>query len=94
MSTPISEMMTWAARAAARRTRTQRLPPQRPHRVHPCGKAGQVRIGEELVEEFRAQCADDLHGAGQGCAQELGEPGPLYRCGLGEQLLELVDHDQ
>ena len=58
------------------------------------GSPASSGTGEQLVEEFRAQGGHDLHRAGQRRPQQVGEPGPLGGRGLGEQLLELVHHDQ
>jgi hypothetical protein len=44
--------------------------------------------------KLRAQRGHHLHRTGQGVAQQLGEAGPLLGPGLGEQLLELIHHDQ
>jgi hypothetical protein len=60
--------------------------------VHPGREDGQVRVGEQLIEEFRAKGGHRLHRAGQRRAQQCGEPRPVRGRGLGEQLLELVNH--
>ena len=74
--------------------RAQRLAPQRPQRVHPRREDSQLRVGEQLVEELRAHGSHHLHRAGQRWTQQCGEPSPLGRPSLSEQLLELVDHHQ
>lgn len=60
----------------------------------PSWQGGQFGINQQLVEELGAQGGRHAHRTGQRRAQQLGEPGSIRRGGLGEQLLELVHHDQ
>jgi len=72
----------------------QRLAAQRPQHIGARRQCGGFGVAQQLVEELWAQRTHQLYRTGQRRAQQLDKPSPLGRRGLGEQLLELVHHDQ
>ena len=66
-------------------------PAQRFEGVDAFRQAGQLRAGEQRVEELRAQCCDDLQRPGESRADHVGELRARLGARPGQQLLELVD---
>jgi hypothetical protein len=59
-----------------------------------CRLTGQLGAEQQLVEEFRPKRGDDLQRTAQRRSKQLREAQPLRDAGLGEQLFDLIDHQE